>query len=99
MADPGYVVRGLGNGESLNSASHGAGRKMGRKQAINSLTKLERDRYLQERGVKLLGGGLDEAPQAYKNIDEVLAAQSDLVQVVGKFIPRIVRMADEAGYD
>ncbi|HEX8464049.1 MAG TPA: RtcB family protein [Abditibacterium sp.] len=99
MADPGFVVRGRGNAESLNSASHGAGRKMGRKQAINSLTSGERDRYLQERGVKLLGGGLDEAPQAYKNIEEVIAAQTDLVEVLGRFTPRIVRMANEAGYD
>ncbi len=45
MADAGYVVKGLGKAESLNSASHGAGRKMGRKAAINSLTKNERDRY------------------------------------------------------
>ncbi len=97
MADAGYVVKGLGKMDSLHSASHGAGRKMGRKAAINSLTKLERDRYLQERGVKLMGGGLDEAPQAYKNIDEVIAAQTDLVEILGRFSPRIVRMADEAG--
>lgn len=99
MGDPGFVVRGKGKTESLNSASHGAGRRMGRKAAINSLTKGERDRYLQERGVNLLGGGLDEAPQAYKDIHSVIAAQSDLVDVIGKFTPRIVRMADEAGYD
>ncbi len=97
MADSGYIVKGLGKADSLNSASHGAGRKMGRKAAINSLTKLERDRYLEARGVKLMGGGLDEAPQAYKNIEEVIAAQGDLVEIIGKFSPRIVRMADEAG--
>jgi tRNA-splicing ligase RtcB len=97
MGDPGYVVRGKGLPESINSASHGAGRKMGRKAAINSLTKLMRDRYLQERGVTLLGGGLDEAPQAYKDIEEVLAAQNDLVEVIARFTPRIVRMADEPG--
>ena len=97
MGDPGYVVRGKGIGPSINSASHGAGRKMGRKQAINSLTKLMRDRYLQERGVTLLGGGLDESPQAYKDIESVLAAQSDLVEVVAKFTPRIVKMANEPG--
>jgi tRNA-splicing ligase RtcB len=97
MGDPGFVVRGKGVGASINSASHGAGRKMGRKAAINSLTKLMRDRYLQERNVTLLGGGLDEAPQAYKDIDSVLAAQDDLVEVVAKFTPRIVRMADEPG--
>lgn len=96
MADPGFVVMGKGLSQSLNSASHGAGRKMGRRQAINSLTKLERDRYLQQRGVTLLGGGLDEAPQAYKDIHAVVAAQEDLVGVVGQFTPRIVRMANEA---
>jgi len=58
MGDPGYVVRGKGLPESINSASHGAGRRMGRKQAINSLTKGMRDKYLQERGVTLLGGGI-----------------------------------------
>lgn len=97
MGDPGFVVRGKGVASSINSASHGAGRKMGRKAAINSLTHLMRDRYLQERGVTLLGGGLDEAPQAYKDIESVLAAQDDLVEVVAKFTPRIVRMANEPG--
>jgi len=97
MADAGYVVRGRGSIASLNSASHGAGRKMGRKAAIGAITKSQRDRYLAERGVKTLGGGLDEAPQAYKNIEEVIAAQRDLVDVLAKFSPKIVMMADEAG--
>jgi len=97
MADAGYVVRGRGSLASLNSASHGAGRKMGRKAAIGAITKSQRDRYLAERGVKTLGGGLDEAPQAYKNIEEVIAAQRDLVDVIAKFSPKIVIMADEAG--
>jgi len=97
MGDPGYVVRGRGVVESLNSASHGAGRMMSRKAAINSITKTVRDSYLRERGVILLGGGLDESPQAYKPIEAVIAAQSDLVEVVGKFTPKIVKMADEAG--
>jgi tRNA-splicing ligase RtcB (3'-phosphate/5'-hydroxy nucleic acid ligase) len=97
MGDAGYVVRGRGVSESLESASHGAGRQMSRKAALNSISRRERDDYLKERGVTLLGGGLDESPQAYKPIDEVIAAQGDLVEVVGKFAPRIVRMADEAG--
>lgn len=97
MGDAGYVVRGRGVSESLESASHGAGRKMSRKSAINSISKRERDDYLKERGVTLLGGGLDESPQAYKPIDEVITAQHDLVDVIGKFTPRIVRMADEPG--
>ena len=43
----------------------------------------------------LLGGSLDESPQAYKNIDTVMAAQQDLVVAVAQFMPRIVRMADD----
>jgi tRNA-splicing ligase RtcB len=97
MGDAGYVVRGRGVGEALNSAAHGAGRQMSRKQALHTITKTERDRYLRERGVTLLGGGLDEAPQAYKRIEAIIAAQADLVDVLGRFTPRIVRMADEPG--
>jgi hypothetical protein len=70
---------------------------MSRKQALNTISKPARDAYLKERGVTLLGAGLDESPQAYKPIEEVIAAQADLVEVLGKFSPRIVRMADEAG--
>lgn len=97
MGDAGYVVRGRGVSESLESASHGAGRLMSRRAAINSISKSSRDEYLKERGVTLLGGGIDESPQAYKPIDEVIAAQHDLVDVIGKFTPKIVRMADEPG--
>lgn len=97
MADAGYLVRGRGVSESLQSASHGAGRRMSRKAAINSISKHERDDYLKERNITLLGGGIDESPQAYKQIEDVIAAQHDLVEVLGKFTPRIVRMADEPG--
>jgi tRNA-splicing ligase RtcB len=97
MGDPGYVVRGKGVAQSINSASHGAGRKMGRRAAMQAITKTERDRYLQQRGVTLLGGGLDESPQAYKDIESVIQAQDELISIVGKFEPRIVRMADEPG--
>jgi tRNA-splicing ligase RtcB len=97
MGDAGYVVRGKGTAESLESASHGAGRLMSRKAAFNSISKATRDGYLKERSVTLLGGGLDESPQAYKPIEQVIAAQQDLVDILGKFSPRIVRMADEAG--
>jgi tRNA-splicing ligase RtcB (3'-phosphate/5'-hydroxy nucleic acid ligase) len=97
MGDAGYVVRGRGVSDSLQSASHGAGRLMSRKAAMNSISRLQRDDYLRERGVTLLGGGIDESPQAYKPIEAIIAAQHDLVDVIGKFMPRIVRMADEAG--
>ncbi len=97
MGDAGYVVRGRGVGESINSASHGAGRQLSRKAAIQSITRNARDKYLRERGVTLLGGGLDESPQAYKRIEDIIAAQSDLVDLLGRFTPKIVRMADEPG--
>jgi tRNA-splicing ligase RtcB len=97
MGDAGYVVRGKGVDSSLSSASHGAGRKMSRTVAIKSISRATRDDYLKERGVTLLGGGIDESPQAYKQIDEVIAAQHDLVDIIGKFTPKVVRMADEPG--
>lgn len=92
MGDAGYVVRGRGAQAALNSAAHGAGRQLSRKAALNSITKTERDRYIKGRGVTLIGGDLDESPQAYKDIEAVMAAQTDLVEIVGKFFPRIVRM-------
>jgi tRNA-splicing ligase RtcB len=93
MGDPGYVIRGEGNPDSLSSAAHGAGRLMSRNKALESITRPMRDAYLRERGVTLLGGGLDEAPQAYKPISEVIAAQADLVEIVGRFKPRVVMMS------
>jgi tRNA-splicing ligase RtcB (3'-phosphate/5'-hydroxy nucleic acid ligase) len=95
MAAPGYVVRGRGVVEALNSAAHGAGRAMSRKQALHSITKTERDRLLKERGVTLLGGGIDESPQAYKPIDQIINAQLDLVDIVATFTPIMVRMSDD----
>lgn len=95
MGDVGYVVRGRGHPASLNSASHGAGRQMSRNEAFRRITKKMRDEYLRERGVELLGGGLDEAPQAYKNINDVMNAQRDLVDIIARFKPRLVMMTDD----
>ncbi len=92
MTAPAYIVRGKGKTASLNSAAHGAGRQMSRKQAFKSITHSELKKMLQSHGVELIGGGLDEAPIAYKNIDQVMAAQQDLVDVLGSFLPKIVRM-------
>ncbi len=93
MATPAYVVRGKGNPDSLNSASHGAGRVMSRTQAKKTFTWKEASAVLKERGVTLMEAGLDEVPMVYKNIDEVMAAQSDLVEVLARFQPRLVKMA------
>ncbi|ACO48139.1 RtcB family protein [Deinococcus deserti] len=92
MADPGYVVRGKGNTQALESASHGSGRLLGRKQAERELSRSAVKEYLEARDVTVMGGGVDEAPQAYKNIDRVMASQADLVDVVARFMPRVVRM-------
>jgi len=93
MASPGFVVRGRGNAESLHSASHGAGRVMSRKKANESLTWEKANRVLKEQRVTLISAGLDEVPMVYKNIHEVMAAQSDLVEVIGQFDPKLVKMA------
>jgi tRNA-splicing ligase RtcB len=93
MASPGYVVCGKGNPESLNSASHGAGRAMSRKAANEKFNWKDVNRLLRERDVTLISTGLDEVPMAYKNIREVMAAQSDLVTTLGQFDPKLMRMA------
>jgi tRNA-splicing ligase RtcB len=95
MADPGFVVRGKGDPQSLNSASHGAGRRLSRKAARASITRSDIKKFLADRGVELISAGVDEAPMAYKNIHEVMAAQAELVQPVATFLPRIVLMASD----
>lgn len=92
MATPGFIVKGKGEMASVNSASHGAGRKMSRTAALKSVTHKELNEALTKQGVKLLGGGLDEAPFAYKDIHEVMKAQTALVEAVGVFHPKIVKM-------
>ena len=93
MATPCYIVRGKGCAESLNSASHGAGRRMSRKKAKETFTWSDAKKFLTARGVELISAGLDEVPMAYKDIDEVMAAQQDLVEPVARFDPKLVKMA------
>jgi tRNA-splicing ligase RtcB len=93
MASPAYVVRGKGEPASLDSASHGAGRLMSRKRALDTFTWSEAKRLLKDRGVELISAGLDEAPMVYREIDQVMAAQSDLVVPLARFFPRLVKMA------
>ena len=92
MTAPGFIVKGKGEEASINSASHGAGRKMSRTQAMANITHNALKEELARHNVKLLGGGLDEAPFAYKDIDLVIQSQKALVDVVGKFTPKIVKM-------
>jgi tRNA-splicing ligase RtcB len=94
MATPGFVVRGKGSSESLESASHGAGRLMSRTAAREKFRWNHFKPMLEDAGVQLLSAGIDEAPGVYKDIHQVMAAQSDLVEVVARFDPKIVKMAD-----
>jgi tRNA-splicing ligase RtcB len=95
MSAPGYIVSGQGKSSALNSAAHGAGRKMSRTKAKNSITKSEVKKHLKQKGITLMGAGTDEAPMAYKNIEDVMNGQTDLVKVEGTFLPKIVRMNKE----
>ena len=95
MTAPGFIVRGKGEVASVNSASHGAGRTMSRTMAKNTLQPEAVKQQLLEAGVEVIGSGLDEAPGAYKDIHEVMQAQQALVEVVGQFQPKIVRMCGD----
>ena len=92
MTAAGFIVKGKGEVTSINSASHGAGRKMSRTKAMASVTDKQLKDELKKHGVKLMGGGLDESPFAYKDIEGVMKSQQQLVDVVGKFTPKIVKM-------
>jgi tRNA-splicing ligase RtcB len=95
MASPAFIVRGKGNPDSINSASHGAGRAMSRKAAKEKFSWDFWRAVLKTRGVRLLAGGLDEVPGSYKPIEEVMDAQSELVDTVGQFYPSIVMMCGD----
>jgi tRNA-splicing ligase RtcB len=95
MATPGFVVRGKGHPPSLNSASHGAGRQMSRTAAKEKFRWAHVRPALADAGVTLLSAGIDEVPGSYKDIHSVMQAQSDLVEILAQFDPRIVKMAPE----
>ncbi len=92
MTAPGYIVKGKGQPASLHSASHGAGRAMSRTKALSMITKNQMKDTLEKHGVRLIGGGLDEAPFAYKDIEMVMQQQKQLIDVTGKFYPKLVKM-------
>ncbi len=96
MTADGFIVKGKGEAAALHSAAHGAGRKMSRSKAMASVTHKQLNDELHRHGVTLTGGGLDEAPMAYKDIHTVMQSQKALVDVVGKFTPKIVKMCGAA---
>lgn len=95
MATSGFLVCGKGETNSLRSSSHGAGRVMSRTKANQTVSNEMLQSFLIENGVTLIGGGTDEAPMAYKKIEEVILSQNELVDVLACFTPKIVRMADD----
>ena len=95
MATPAYVVRGKGNDASLHSASHGAGRVMSRKKA-KSMFRLNAVRNdLKKKGIEILSAGSDEVPMVYKDIEDVMNAQTDLVEKIARFDPKVVKMCGD----
>ena len=95
MTAPGFLVSGKGCADALFSASHGAGRRLSRGRAKESFTVSGMKKILSAAGVTLLGGSPEECPLAYKDIDTVMQGQSAMVEVHGKFLPKIVRMNKE----
>ncbi len=95
MASPAFVVEGRGDEKSLDSAAHGAGRVMSRKKAKETFRWSPVKKELAKKRVRLISAGIDEAPMVYKDIESVMAAQADLVDIRARFDPRIVKMADD----
>jgi len=95
MGTPAYVVRGKGNPASIESAAHGAGRCMSRTAARSRFTWKAAQRRLEAQGIHVLSAGADEVPEVYKDIDEVMREQTDLVEIVARFDPRVVKMCGD----
>jgi tRNA-splicing ligase RtcB len=99
MGAPSYIVRGKGNPESFSSCSHGAGRRMGRKQAKRTYDESALRDALAGTFTRPSRGFLDEAPQVYKDVTQVIARQSDLVDVVHTLRPIVTVKGDSKAKD
>jgi len=105
MCEDAVIVEGASNEEgsrehwlqeqALFSTVHGAGRVMGRRQAKRTLDQLDVDRWIEGAGVIVRGGGLDEAPQAYKRLPDVLEHHGSTIKVTDVLHPIIVCMASD----
>ncbi len=84
MGAKSFIIKGLGNPQSYNSCSHGAGRKMSRTAAKKRFTREDLERMTKGVECRKDSGVIDEIPGAYKNIDEVMKNQSDLVEIVAE---------------
>jgi len=95
MATPAFIVRGKGNKDSIHSASHGAGRLLSRTKAKEKYNFKEIQNDLAKKGMRIVSAGADEVPGAYKDIMTVMAAQTDLVDTIGMFHPKVVKMSND----
>lgn len=95
MGSPAYVVAGKGHPDSFYSASHGAGRRMSRTEGKNTYSFPAVRKQLADRNIEVLSAGADEVPGVYKDIDVVMSQQQDLVEILARFNPRIVKMCGD----
>ena len=96
MGDDAVIIEGVESPQaraSLYSTVHGAGRLFGRKEAKRRFTRRQMDRWLQDRGVTLIGADLDESPMAYRRLPEVIAQHVGTVKVLHTLRPFAVAMA------
>lgn len=91
MDEAAKIVVGTMSNAGLNSAAHGCGRFMSRREAKRRMKEKPQDFV----DVELIGGGRDEHPRAYKNIDKIMKRQTELVKEIGEFEPMVVRMAED----
>jgi len=99
MGSKSYIVRGRGNPESLQSCSHGAGRVMSRNRARKEITAEQFSASIAGTFSKASGAYIDEAPAAYKDIDTVIARQTDLIEIVHELRPLITIKGDSRAKD
>jgi len=101
MGTPSYLVAGRGQPDALSSASHGAGRRGSRTTARNSISLRDARDFLKQQDVLVEGLSVDEAPEAYKDIERIMGLQVDagLIEILARMRPVAVIMAGEAGDD
>jgi tRNA-splicing ligase RtcB len=99
MGSSSFIVRGKGNAESYSSCSHGAGRAMGRKAAFRALNTEQFAEAIAHTFSTPAEGYLDEAPMAYKDIDAVMAQQTELVDIVHTLRPVITLKSGDGSVD
>jgi tRNA-splicing ligase RtcB len=102
MGDDAVILKGVDSPKAkaaLYSTVHGAGRLYGRKEAKRRFTQAEMDRWLQERGVTLIGSELDESPMAYRRLSEVLNYHASSTEIEHRLRPIGVIMAGSGDFD